>query len=178
LLLNHISVRKREKVKSFNSLHSNFVVLAFIFFILQDLVGLNKCVCLVHFIFCLVSFFFKHLLTLIFKKVLLFISFLELFKHLSVPFFVYLIDDLPEKVVVIRSIKMYFFVEAVSSFTIDKSLQKRVRQTISRHYHWLGNLAATGSFGRHEVVRSRKQVRNCSWGVRVHFHVYVLDFRS
>ena len=135
LLLNHISVRKREKVKSFNSLHSNFVVLAFIFFILQDLVGLNKCVCLVHFILCLVSFFFKHLLTLIFKKVLLFISFLELFKHLSVPFFVYLIDDLPEKVVVIRSIKMYFFVEAVSSFTIDKSLQKRVRQTISRHYH-------------------------------------------
>ena len=65
MLLNHISVREWEKVESLDCFHLYVVILALILFILEDLIGLDECVCLVYLILRLVSLFFEHLLTLV-----------------------------------------------------------------------------------------------------------------
>lgn len=65
MLLNHISVREWEEVESLDCFHLYVVVLALILFILEDLIGLDECVCLVYLILRLVSLFFEHLLTLV-----------------------------------------------------------------------------------------------------------------
>ena len=70
-------MREWEVVKALDILHFLFIGLSFVFLVLQNLVGLDEGIGLVHLVYVLVVHFFVHLLSLELKKSLLILSLLD-----------------------------------------------------------------------------------------------------
>ena len=119
-----------EVIDSLDRLQLDVIAESLMFLILQNLVGRDKGVCLVHLVLLLVSPLLVHLLTLVVEKVLLVVSLLELAVQLTVLLLVDLVNDLAKKVVVVRSVEVHLFVETVSHFAVDETLQVGVRDVV------------------------------------------------
>ena len=83
-----------EVIDSLDRLQLDVVAVTLMFLILQNLVGRDKGVCLVHLVLLLVISLLVHLLTLVVEKVLFIVSLLELAVQLTVFLLVDLVNDL------------------------------------------------------------------------------------
>lgn len=121
LLLNHVSMGEWEVIDSLDGLHSLLVAMPFTFFVFKDLVRLDKRIDFVSLVLLLIQPFFVHLLALELKQALLVLPIPNLVNQLSIPLLMDLVNNLPEKVIVIRSVEDDPLVEASSHFPIDEA---------------------------------------------------------
>ena len=126
LLFDHITMGKGEVVDSLDCLHFILVFFTFVFLILQNLVCLDECIDLVSLILLLKHPLILHLLTLISQQVLLILAVIDLTLKLPVSLLVDLVDNLTEKVIILRSIKYNSLVEPSSLLTISEALKERI----------------------------------------------------
>ena len=94
LLFNHVSVREREVIDSFDGLHAQLVILPLVLFVFENLVGLDECICLVHLVFVLIRPLFLHHLALILQQTLLVFALADFLDQLAVLLLVDLVNDL------------------------------------------------------------------------------------
>lgn len=124
-----------EVIYFLDRFHPLLVIFPLIFLVLQDLIGLNKCVRLVRLVLHLKGVLLSHLRPLKLKQVLLVFPLLELFVQVSVLLFMDLIDDPAKQIIVVGAIELDLLSEAVSHFTVNKAGKERVGDSI-----WVHNL--------------------------------------
>lgn len=121
LLFNHVSVGEWEIIDSLDRLHPLLIRVPFALLIFQDLIGLDKGIDLVCFILLLVDPLLMHLFPLELEKALLILPIANLIHELSVSLLMNLVDNLPEQIIVIGSIKNDFLVKSIAHFTIEEA---------------------------------------------------------
>ena len=110
-----------------NRLHTILIDFPFIFLIFQYLISHNKRINLVRFVLLLKFSLLQHDLSLIAQQILLFSPFSNLLTQISVPFLVYLFNDLPKLVLIDFPLENDAFIESIAHKSVHEPSHEGVR---------------------------------------------------